>query len=80
MFKRFLSTKLAQLISKWFIGSEGSLHIILSSLAFWGMLSHHIYDWKIWLAPSFDFVMGFGGIITGLVLHYATKKTNNKQE
>lgn len=62
-------------MKKFFIGmlallnlGEGVIHLITSSISFWGMYSVGIWDWRIATSPVADLLLGIFSILTGIVL------------
>lgn len=48
--------------------AEGAIHIIVSSISFWGMYDQGVWDWRIAASPTTDMFLGVVSLVTGFIL------------
>lgn len=61
--KNFIIKSLA-----WLNMIEGIIHIVGSTISFWGMFEIGVWDWRVATAPTADLFLGVVSIITSIVL------------
>lgn len=44
---------------------EGSIHITVAAIGFWGIFANLIWDWRIWAVPVEHLIFGILSLITG---------------